>query len=182
MGYGWEGELVRLVPLDIDRHLDNATRWINDPRVTDWLLVGDFPLTRMAEREWMETASRGAGKDVNFAIETLDGIHLGFSGVHGIDYRHGVASTGSLIGETDRWNQGFGTDAARTRARYCFDVLGLRLLLSEYLDGNEGSRRMQEKTGYRECGRIPKRFWKRGAHRDAVLTYLDRDSWAASGG
>ncbi len=35
MAFGWEGALVRLVPLDKDKHLANAMRWLNDPDVTD---------------------------------------------------------------------------------------------------------------------------------------------------
>ena len=57
MGYGWEGEKIRLVPLDRDKHLENALRWFNDPDVTRWLETGDWPLTRGAEeeffREWV---------------------------------------------------------------------------------------------------------------------------------
>ena len=34
MTYGWEGEKVRLVPLDRDKHLDNALKWFNDPDIT----------------------------------------------------------------------------------------------------------------------------------------------------
>ena len=61
------------------------------------------------------------------------------------------------------------------RTRYAFEVLGLRLLLSEALDGNTASVRMLERAGYREVGRIPRRYFKRGAYRDALLFALERD-------
>ena len=54
MGLGWEGEKVRLVPLDFDRHFENCYRWINDPDTNEWLAVGDFPMSRLAEKEWFE--------------------------------------------------------------------------------------------------------------------------------
>jgi RimJ/RimL family protein N-acetyltransferase len=181
MSFGWEGELVRLVPLEKERHLDNFVRWINDPEVTEWLLKGDFPMSRLAEESWFDAAAKGGGEHIVFAIELLDGTHIGSSGIHFIDFRHGAAKTGSLIGAKEHWGKGCGTDAARVRARYCFDVLGLRLLTSGYLDGNERSVRMQQKTGYVECGRIPKRYWKRGAYRDLVMTFLDRERWRSLG-
>ena len=177
MAFGWEGELVRLVPLDDEKHLENALKWLNDPEVTAGLLVGDLPLSRLAEREYFERQMRSPEKDVSFAMETLDGRHIGFSGIHNIDWRHGVAVTGSFIGETAEWGKGYGTDAAKVRSRYCFEVLGLRLLLSSHLDNNHRSARMQAKAGYRECGRIPKRYWRRGAYRDEIRTCLDRDTW-----
>ncbi len=177
MAHGWEGEKVRLVPIDTDRMLDNYVRWLNDPEVTQFLLIGDHPLTRLAEREWLEKSERGTDADVVFAIETLDGRHIGTSGIHEIDYRHGTASTGSFIGEMALWGQGYGTDAARVRARYCFEVLGLRMLKSSTLEGNERSLRMQKAAGGEVIGTWPKRYWKRGQWRDEILLCFTRERW-----
>lgn len=179
MAQGWEGELVRLVPLDEAKHFENCVTWVNDPEVTEWLLIGDFPLSRLSQRDWFEKASRNQDTDITFAIETLDGQHIGNSGIHQINMRHGTCSTGSLIGEKSMWGKGYGTDASRVRAHYCFHVLGLRMLYSGYLEGNDRSRRMSEKAGYRECGCLPKKFWKRGEFRDEILMALDRETWEA---
>jgi len=179
MAHGWEGEKVRLVPIDMDRHLENYLVWLNDPEVTQWLLIGDFPLSRMAEREWIERAERGSDREVHFAIETLDGLHIGTSGIHDISWRHGTAQTGTVIGAKEMWGKGLGTDAARVRARYAFEVMGLRLLTSSVIDGNERSLRMQQAAGYEVVGRIPGRFWKRGAFRDEILTCLTRERWVS---
>jgi RimJ/RimL family protein N-acetyltransferase len=70
----------------------------------------------------------------------------------------------------------------RTRARYAFEVLGLRLLLTEVLADNAASLRALARGGYREVGRFPRRFWKRGAFRDAVYLALERDAEEAAGG
>ena len=175
MAFGWEGKMVRLVPMDFDRHYENAYRWINDPEISHFLAVGDLPISRLAEKEWFEARQRGSEREVSFAIETLAGDHIGFSGIFNIDYRDGVGYTGTLI-SPEFWGKGYGTDAARVRTRYAFEVLNLRLLLSEFYEGNERSMKMQHAAGYREYGRIPKRHWKRGQYRDAILTYCDRDS------
>ncbi len=174
MSYGWEGEKVRLVPLDKERHLNNALRWLNDPEVTQWLLIGDFPLTRMAEEDWFDSQKEVGEKTISFSIETLEGEHVGFSGLHNVNYRHGYAETGTFIGAKECWGKGLGTDAALVRVRYAFEVLGVRLLLSGYLDGNLRSKRMLEKAGYREYGRVPKQLFKRGAYRDHVLMVCER--------
>ncbi len=173
MGYGWEGRKVRLVPLDKERHLANAVSWLNDPEVTAWTLIGDTPIGRLAEEEFFDRIARGDPAEITFAVETLAGEHVGFAGLHRIDYRHGVAFTGSLLGRTDLWRQGLGTDLVRTRTRYAFEVLGLRMLLSEALADNEASLRMLRRCGYVEVGRIPRRWFKRGAFRDAVLFALE---------
>ena len=178
MAHGWEGGKVRLVPLDAERHLANAVAWLNDPEVTEWTLIGDFPIGRLAEAEFfqrVERADPSAGAtELTLAVETLEGEHVGFAGLHRIDWRHGCAHTGLLIGRKEMWGQGLATDALRVRTRFAFEVLGLRLLLSEALDGNTASVRMLERAGYRQVGRIPRRYFKRGAYRDLLLFALER--------
>jgi RimJ/RimL family protein N-acetyltransferase len=176
MSYGWEGEKVRLVPLDRDKHLDNALQWFNNPEVTRWLETGDWPLTRGAEEEFFRAAERNDRVSVQFAVENLEGEHVGFSGLRSIDWQSGVAVSGSVVGRTDLWGSGLGTDAARVRNRYAFDVLGLRLLIATVIADNGASLAMLAKAGYEEVGRVPKRYWKRGAYRDQVLLVLHRDS------
>jgi RimJ/RimL family protein N-acetyltransferase len=179
MEYGWKGELVRLVPIDPDKHFENAVAWINDPEVTHNILFGDFPMTKLAEREWFDEKSKNKDSEVTFAIETLGGKHIGFSGIFDIHWRYGTANTGTLIGDQDSWGKGFGTDAARTRNRYAFEVLGIRMLYSDVFEGNTRSLGMLKRAGYMECGRRPRRIWKRGAYVDEILLYLDRESWQA---
>ena len=173
MDYGWHGDLVRLVPLDKSRHLDNALLWFNDPGITAWLETGDWPLTRGAEEEFFRAAERPDRASVQFAVETLEGDHVGFSGLRSIDWQSRVAVSGSVIGRTDLWGRGLGTDSARVRTRYAFEVLGLRLLIATVIADNLRSVRMLQSVGYREVGRVPCRYWKRGAWRDQAILVLD---------
>jgi RimJ/RimL family protein N-acetyltransferase len=39
---------------------------------------------------------------------------------------------------------------------------------------NAGSLAMLAKVGYAEAGRVPERYWKRGAFRDQVILILPR--------
>ena len=179
MGYGWEGELVRLVPLDKARHMENALAWVNDPAVTAWTLIGDMPFGRLAEEEFFDKIEKGGPNpsDISFAIETRDtNEHIGMCGLHRIEWRSGVALTGTMIGAAEARGKGYGSDAARVRTRYAFETLGLRMLLSEVMVENAPSLRMLQKAGYREVGRIPRRHWKRGAYRDVILLMVERES------
>ena len=166
---------MRFVPLNLGQHLDNAVEWFNDPEVTRWTLIGDLPLSQLKEKAFFEKVAESDGSDLVFAVETLTGDHIGFAGLHNIDYRHGVATTGSVIGRKDLWGCGYGTEIVKIRTDYCFEVLGLRLLLAEVIDGNDASLRMLKKVGYAEVGRVPKRYWKRGAFRDVILLALTRE-------
>lgn len=178
MSYGWAGDVVRLVPLDKERHLENCLRWLNDPDLTQAVLGGDFPISARAENAWFDKmTSEIGGADIVFAIETPAGEHVGLAGIHHIDYRHGTGYTGTIIGDSRDRNQGLGSDAVRIRTRYAFETLGLRLLTSEVMAGNLPSMRVLEKSGYRQCGIIPQRYWKRGEFRDAHQFACLREWW-----
>lgn len=179
MAYGWEGEKVRLVPLDKERHAANVQAWMNDPDVTDTILSGHLPTTRLAEDAHFDRMCADPGQhpsDILFAVETLAGEHIGLCGLHRIEYRHGVALTGTIIGPADARGKGYGTDAALVRTRYAFEILGLRMLFSEVFVENAASLRMLERAGYREVARLPRRYWKRGAFRDVALLVAERES------
>jgi RimJ/RimL family protein N-acetyltransferase len=179
MAYGWEGEKVRLVPLDKERHAENYVLWMNDPEMTEMTLSGDVPITRLAEEEYLAKMCQLPGphpSDIAFAVETLGGEHIGSAGLNHIQWRHGTAVTGTIIGPKAFRGQGYGTDAARVRTRYAFEVLGLRMLLSEVFAENTASLRMLGRAGYREVGRIPRRFWKRGSFRDVIVLAIERDA------
>ncbi|MDT7604036.1 MAG: hypothetical protein QOF61_2033 [Acidobacteriota bacterium] len=175
--YGWQGEKTRLVPLEREKHFENALAWMNDPEVTAWTVLGDLPVGRLYEEEYFTRMTGETPNDAAFAIETLDGgEHIGFAAIHQIDWRHRTGYTGTLIGRTDLWGQGYATDVARTRTRYAFEVLNLRLLVSKVLADNVGSLKMLGRAGYREVGRIPRFQWKRGAYRDLVLLAVERET------
>jgi RimJ/RimL family protein N-acetyltransferase len=173
--YGWQGEKTRLVPLEREKHFENALLWLNDPQVTAWTLLGDLPIGRLHEEEYFKHMTGETPNDAAFAIETLDGgEHIGFAAIHQINWRDRTGNTGTIIGRTDLWGQGYASDVARTRTRYAFEVLNLRLLVSRVLADNVGSLKMLERAGYREVGRIPRYQWKRGAYRDLILLAVER--------
>ncbi|HUB10916.1 MAG TPA: GNAT family N-acetyltransferase [Acetobacteraceae bacterium] len=177
MAVGWEGSKVRLVPLDKGKHYENLLAWLNDPDVTAWTLIGDWPFSARTADEHFDKADNFERGGLTLAIEMLDGNHIGIAGIHNIDWRHGTAHTNILIGAKDRWGCGFGLDAVRLRSQYAFNVLGLRMLLTEVMSENLASLSILHKVGYFEVGRIPRRYWKRGSYRDVIMMIADRSSW-----
>jgi len=176
MAQGWYGEKVRLVTLERERHFENLLSWIRDPDVTRWLAHPETPMTREMENGWFENAQRSS-TDIIFAVETLDGRHLGVSALHQISHMHKFCISGSYIALPEDRSKGFGTEAALLRSHFAFEVLGMRSIQSGYLKGNIASQKMQEKLGATVIGTIPERFWKRGAYVDEVLTILTREAF-----
>lgn len=176
MSFGWEAEKVRLVPLDKEKYLENAVTWINDPKITECTLLGDWPLTRLAEEEWFDKTCKDDTKTrVGLAIETLEaGDHIGFTRIDRIEWPRAVGVIGSIIGPKECRGRGFRTDAIKVRTCYAFDVVNLRLLISEAFADNVASLKALKNAAYREAARIPRHYWRRGAYLDVVLLTIER--------
>ncbi len=178
MAIGLVGKRVRLVPVDLDKHLDTCFEWVNDAEITRTLSFGAFPISRLMEREVLERLAKGSTTDVVWAIELIEtGEHIGMSGIHNISMVNRSAVTGTIIGRKDLYGQGLATEAIELRSRYCFHTLNLRVLYSEYHETNVGSAKMQEKAGYKIWGVKPKADFIEGRHHDLVQTVLFREDW-----
>lgn len=149
---------------------------MNDPDVIDGLPTGDYPKSRPAAREWFEARQRGGDREAAWEVETLEGEHVGYTALYGIDFRQGSAGSGSMIDKA-HWGKGYGTDAAHLRAEFAFRTLGLRRIYSAYLATNERSGRMQAAVGYVVWGRQPEAIWVNDGYVDHVFTMLTRDRW-----
>ncbi len=150
------------------------TAWFADQEVTRFLKLR-LPPSLEAEQEWV----RAAGRDPDSVLWAIEaGGHLaGTTGLHRIDWQNRNASTGTLIGERALWGQGLATELMRLRAAYAFRELNLHKLNSSFLEGNEGSRRAQEKAGYRVVGRRRQQHFRGGRWLDEILTELLREDW-----
>lgn len=171
---GLKGEKVRLVPVDKHLHLENALRWLNDPEVTQYLIL-TIGVTRGGEEEWFDRMQK---RDTDFVWAILDDHerHIGFSGLHRINWRLRLAGTGTVIGDKSAWRKGYGSDSMRVRTRFAFETLGLHRLESEARMDNIGSQRALEKAGYRREGIARKKlFWSGQWHDTVLYGILDED-------
>ena len=163
-----KGFLVQLRPLDKRTDLDICLKWMNDPEITQFLIV-DIPTSRDEEEAWFDKQKDRANGKI-FAIVTLDGNrHIGNIGLHTIDHKHGTATTGTVIGEKDYWGKGYGTDAKMVLMNYAFNVLNLRRLTSEVIAFNGRSANYAQKCGYVLEGTLRQHVYVNGAYHDAFV-------------
>lgn len=67
---------------------------------------------------------------------------------NGTDLCSNVAEIGYWIGKP-YWGLGIATEATKRLINHCFDNLGMSALMLTYYDGNNRSRRVAEKCGFR---------------------------------
>jgi RimJ/RimL family protein N-acetyltransferase len=131
--------------------LETYARWVNNLQVTRTLGIPSLPMTIEREQGWLDGAL--TSQEPLFTIyELAAGRPIGNTGLHDIDPGSGTATFGILIGETDAWGQGFGTETARLMLNYGFDVLGLHNIDLVVMAHNLGAIRAYERAGFKRIG------------------------------
>jgi RimJ/RimL family protein N-acetyltransferase len=171
-----KGSNVELAPV-APGDLPLINRWWALPEVNRfWAGIG-VPSLRRTE-EWYERSARsdeviiwsvrGAGRTIGHTFLV-------------VSWRHRRAWSGLLIGESDMWGAGYGSEAVRLRTQYAFRELGLERLESESVDENVGMHRALQKSGYRVIGRKRHVFYRGGRWHDSLLFELLREDWDGEG-
>lgn len=178
------GETVYLTPLD-PANAEIARRWINDPVINRYLLTGQVPITIEQEAEFYRSAeaSWAAARGYVFEIHVAaGGTYIGNCGLDDVDMRHRSAQIGILIGEVERQNHGFGSDAIMTLARFGFDTLGLNRIEIRSQADNERSMHLYEKLGFKPVGRLREATYTFGHFVDEALFDMLASEWRARQG
>jgi len=108
-----------------------------------------------------------------WAIETFDGRHIGNCMCYDIDYYHGQAEVGIMIGDRRFWSQGYGTDAINSMVDHLFNTTALQRLYLHTLDWNVRAQKCFQKTGFMPQGKV-----LRGGQ-TFVLMAMERSQWEA---
>lgn len=159
-----------------EKRLEDAPddhRWRQDPELAelDAAAVLRQPLkdfTRDFEQElkfptpWVK----------RFAIDTLDGLHIGNCMLYDIDTVTGQAELGILIGNRDYWNNGYGREALFLLMEECFSMPSMERIYLHTLAWNARARRAFAGAGFREIGP------DRRSGKDFILMEISRDEWA----
>lgn len=92
----------------------------------------------------------------SFAVETLDGKHIGNCAYYNINDTKGEAELGIMIGDRDYWDKGYGTDAVTTLVSYIFRQTNLKRIYLKTLDSNRRGQKCFQKCGFTSYGHLSK--------------------------
>ncbi|MFQ5925648.1 MAG: GNAT family N-acetyltransferase [Dehalococcoidia bacterium] len=89
-----------------------------------------------------------------FAIESLEGKHIGNLMYYDIDEATREAELGIMIGDRDYWEQGYGTNAITIVLDHIFSTTRLERIYLNTLGWNIRAQRCFEKCGFVPCGQV----------------------------
>ena len=155
-------------------------RWFNNPEIRVFL-GQTHPMTEWSERKWLERLAE-KGNDVVLVIVLKGKMPkqdrpIGTMGLHGIDHKNGLATTGAAIGESDCQGDGYGPEAKMILLEYAFNTLNLRKIYSRVLAFNCNSLKYSEKCGYVLEATLPKHHFRMGRYVDEHILAVYADSW-----
>jgi len=169
------GNKVILRPI-LEEDLPKFFLWMNDPLVSKFL-SNPFPLSFEQEKEWFQKYLKEPDK-INLAIVDKETDNLiGSIGIHGINYKSGVGTTGTIIGNRDYWGKGYGTEAKMLFLEFIFHELNLRKIYSEVIGFNERSINYSFRCGYVKEVTLPMDLYKNGQYWDKIILAVYRESW-----
>jgi RimJ/RimL family protein N-acetyltransferase len=87
-----------------------------------------------------------------FAIDTLDGEHIGNCMYYNLDKHTRSVEIGVIIGERSYWNKGYGTEAISLLVNHIFQELRVEKIYLHTLEWNLRAHRAFEKCGFSTSG------------------------------
>ena len=158
-----------------DKRLADALEdysWQTDPELAQLdaapTLVATFPQYLL---DYADNLHHRHPTRCRFAVETLDGKHIGNCGYYGIDETKGEAELGIMIGDRDYWNKGYGTDIISTLVGYIFRQTNLKRIYLKTLISN-----VRAQKCFKKCGFTPYRNVVRDGF-SFMLMEINRKQW-----
>ncbi|MFZ2167611.1 MAG: GNAT family protein [Minisyncoccia bacterium] len=157
---------------------------VNDLQVTRGVLIRP-PVTLEDELAWYDGLAQRKS-DVIFAIllheKDASGVVIGYryigqTGLHGIAWPGGHATSGTLICDESCFGKGYGTEAKLLLLYDAFRVRGLRKVCSDVKVFNGNSWGHLLACGYKQTGRRTKHHFYNGGFVDQVSLEIFREEW-----
>ncbi len=149
--------------------------WETDPELAR---LDAAPVLTMSYAEFLEEYTSelyiyySSGK--RFAIDTIDGEHIGNCSYYNYDETKGDTELGIMIGNRDYWDGGYGSDSVITLVDHIFNSTKLNRIYLKTLKGNDRAQKCFRKSGFNKYGES-----NRGKYH-FVLMEIFRADWEQS--
>jgi RimJ/RimL family protein N-acetyltransferase len=173
-----KGSKVILRPIVMD-DAKRFVQWFKDPHVTKFLTRG--PITMAEERKWIRSLAKEGRHRRIFAIDTLEGTHIGSIGFHEISKRDKCGEFGIVVGDRNYWNKGYGTDALCTLLDYGFTKLKLHRVSLKVYVYNPRAIHVYKRLGFKREGIAREAVRYQGKYYDEYIMGLLITDWRSLG-
>lgn len=174
----WEGKKIRLRAIK-ESDWEQRNKDTSDSNGFRLLNFGvELPKTEEMDREFIEEYINFKNTEgrIMFAIESLEGEHVGGINLNSIDYKNGTFSVGIRIYRPFR-KRGYGEEAFRIVLRYAFLERRLQKCNSGCVNVNEPAIVLHKRIGFNEEGLRRRGIYMNGKYYDNLLLGLTKEEF-----
>lgn len=126
--------------------------WLKDPKINAFLESRHETHTLSSVIKFVESVDQRADAILLglFLVDTRE--HIGNVKISDIEFNHGHAEIGYLVGRHEAWGKGYATEAILAVSEFAFSELKLTKLTAGAYSQNIGSIRVLEKSGFKRFG------------------------------
>ena len=160
--------------------IQDIVEGLNNINVSKLLAKVPHPYTENDAKGFIDFARKQNDQNrLSFAIVLKENnTVIGGTEIANINQKDGIAGGGIWLNEKYQKN-GYGMEAFSAKIKYAFDVLKLRKMENGYFAGNEKSKKMQERLGFKTEGLRRKGFLclATGEYVDECVTGLFKEEF-----
>jgi len=150
----------------------NDYMWQSDPELVQLdaapLLSVSFPVYLL---DYTDQLHHSRLNRYPFAVEDVDGKHIGNCTCYDVNETRGEAQLGIVIGDRNYWDKGYGADALTVLVNHVFLNTNLKRIYLKTLDWNLRAQKCFEKCGFTPCGQLNRNG------NNFVVMELKREQW-----
>jgi RimJ/RimL family protein N-acetyltransferase len=155
---------VAIEPLT-QEHYEQVGRWLSEPESNRWLYA-EWRGRAVDERLVAVVAMSARNR---LLLVRCDGVPAGLVALGDVNLYDRSAALWYVLGERSVAGRGVMSAAVGQAVQWAARELGLHSLHASVLDGNGASRRVLEKNGFREAGRLREAFRMGDGFVDRIL-------------
>ena len=167
--------MIAIEPLTPE-HFATVAGWLSNPEINQWL-TGEWR-DRVIDPTVIGIAVRN--KRNRFFLVRSDGVPSGLVALADWDAVDGIAMIWYILGDPASGGRGVITQGIRELVRTAFDTLGIDALHAWIMEDNQRSRKVLEKNGFRETGRLRQATVRDGRRLDRIYFDLTRQDPAVT--
>ncbi len=172
----FKGNLVDLVPIDLDKDPENISKWDCDSEFKrQFDIVPAVMYSPILSKEWYEAASANGATMI--IQTTKEKKVIGVIELDGFDWAARSAWVGIGIGEANYRGKGYGTEAMQLILEYAFQGLNLNRVNLNVFAFNTRAIRSYEKCGFRYEGTQREVIYKEDQRWDIIDMGILRSEW-----
>ena len=171
-----ESERVYLREVRVTDVNENYYKWMNNPKITDFLESRFSPNSLEKLREYVNS-KLGDPNNIFLAIILKENNrHIGNIKLGPINWNHRFGDIGIIVGEDDCHGKGYASEAIKLLTKHAFNTLNLHKVTAGAYGNNIGSIKAFQKAGFEIEGKRKDYFFSNGQYVDMIIMGLLNNS------